>query len=53
MCILDNSILRKVIHIVLIVENMKEASQEMSSHPNNSTFRCCKKYNVYFYRLVL
>lgn len=28
--------------IVLMVENMKEASPEMSSHPNDFTFRCCK-----------
>lgn len=29
-------------HIVLTVENMKEVSPEMSSYPNNLTFRCCK-----------
>lgn len=28
--------------IVLMVENMKEASPETSSHPNNFTFHCCK-----------
>lgn len=42
MCILNHCILKKVIILVLIIENMKEASPEMSSYTNNFTFRCCK-----------